>query len=441
MICVPLWQRILPERCLLNHDGWLYIIFCWQVMKLAKKLRGGYTTGACVAAGAKAAALYLQGRQAGRETAVDVVEITALDGTRLMIPVKRLELLPASFCCDGSDGCNGSVDEGSGNCSQAVRVEIVKDAGDDPDITNGASVFVTLRLVGSEEELQPVLGRSLRHENILFEAGEGIGRATKPGLSLAVGEPAINPGPRQLVYNSLLEAFGCPRPCSVRIDIPAGKELAHKTLNPVLGIEGGISVIGTTGVLRPMSEEAFKESLTPQIKVALAAGYRTQIFVPGKIGERIASSWGLPGAAVVQTSNFIGYMLEAGADMGLERILLFGHIGKLAKVAAGVFHTHNRVGDARLEVLAAYSAALGMPQAGVQRILAAVTTEEALPVIDAYGMEKVYGVIASRASQRAERLIFNKARVGTVLVTLQGQLLGMDDMAREIGGDFGWKIK
>lgn len=390
---------------------------------MAKRLRGGYTTGACVAAGAKAAALYMQD-----SLTADVVEITALDGTRLMIPIKKIERLD-----------DGRLPEGA--LPPVIRAEVVKDAGDDPDITNGTSVFVTLTLARSEDDLKAVPGVSVRHENILFEAGEGIGHATKPGLSLSVGEPAINPGPRQLVYNSLLEAFGSPRPCRVRIDIPAGRELAKKTLNPVLGIEGGISIIGTTGVLRPMSEEAFKESLVPQIKVARAAGFDTQIFVPGKIGERIAASWGLPEAGMVQTSNFIGYMLEAAAEMGLKRILLFGHIGKLAKVAAGVFHTHNRVGDARLEVLAAYSGALGMPGEGIERILGAVTTEEALPVIAEYGLERVYERIAARASYRAERLIFNKVQVGTVLVTLQGELLGMDDRAREIGGDFGWNIK
>lgn len=390
---------------------------------MAKRLRGGYTTGACVAAGAKAAALYMQD-----SLTADVVEITALDGTRLMIPIKKIERLD-----------DGRLPEGA--LPPVIRAEVVKDAGDDPDITNGTSVFVTLTLARSEDDLKAVPGVSVRHENILFEAGEGIGHATKPGLSLSVGEPAINPGPRQLVHNSLLEAFGSPRPCRVRIDIPAGRELAKKTLNPVLGIEGGISIIGTTGVLRPMSEEAFKESLVPQIKVARAAGFDTQIFVPGKIGERIAASWGLPEEGMVQTSNFIGYMLEAAADLGLKRILLFGHIGKLAKVAAGVFHTHNRVGDARLEVLAAYSGAMGMPQEGIERILGAVTTEEALPVIAGYGLEKVYERIAARASYRAERLIFNKVQVGTVLVTLQGELLGMDDRAREIGGDLGWNIK
>lgn len=378
---------------------------------MAKQLKGGYTTGACLAAGARAAAMLLQGEDPG-----DKVDITALDGTPLQIPIHSVEML-----------------------SDAARVEIVKDAGDDPDITNGTSVFVTFRFLTSEQ-LKPVAGRSVIYEQILFEAGQGIGHATKPGLSLAVGEPAINPGPRQLVYNSIRDIVG-DKPCMVRVDIPAGRELAAKTLNPVLGIEGGISVIGTTGVLRPMSEEAFKNSLIPQIEVAKAAGFTTQIFVPGKIGERIASSWGLPEEAMVQTSNFIGFMLEAAADCGLEKILLFGHIGKLAKVAAGVFHTHNRVGDARLEVLAAYSASMGMSAEGVRRILQAVTTEEALPVIEEYGLAPVYEVIAARASYRAERFLFNRLQVGTVLVTLQGKLLGMDDKAREIGRDFGWQIK
>ena len=378
---------------------------------MAKQLKGGYTTGACLAAGAKAGAMIMQGEDPG-----DRVDIVALDGTPLQIPIASVELL-----------------------AHGVKVEIIKDAGDDPDITNGTSVFITFSFL-TQEQLQPVYGQSILYKQILFEAGQGIGHATKPGLSLAVGEPAINPGPRQLVYNSIKDIIG-DKACLVRVDIPAGTELATKTLNPVLGIEGGISVIGTTGVLRPMSEEAFKNSLVPQIEVAKAAGFTTQIFVPGKIGERIATSWGLPTEAMVQTSNFIGFMLEVGADHGLERILLFGHIGKLAKVAAGVFHTHNRVGDARLEVLAAYSAAQGMPAEGVQRILQAVTTEEALPVIEEYGLQSVYQVIAARASYRAERLLFNRLQVGTVLVTLQGKLLGMDEKAKEIGRDFGWQIK
>ncbi len=314
---------------------------------MGKELRGGYTTGACMAAGVKAALLYRAGEYCERLTLV------ALDGTPLEIPVKEIR--------ETEDG---------------IRVEIVKDAGDDPDITNGASVFTTVRELPSGS-------------GVVFRAGEGIGTVTKAGLSVPVGSPAINPGPRRLTENVIHELLGDDAALEVTVSIPAGVQLATKPLNPVLGVVGGISVIGTTGVLRPMSEEGFKNSLLPQIDVAKAAGYDTQIFVPGKIGENIAVKFGLPQGAIVQTSNFIGFMLDAAAEKKLKRVLLFGHLGKLAKVAAGVFHTHNRVGDGRLEAMAAYAAAEGLPAEGVRRILSATTTEDAMPVIEGYGVEKV----------------------------------------------------
>jgi cobalt-precorrin-5B (C1)-methyltransferase len=328
-----------------------------------------------------------------------------LDGTPLEIPVKNIE----------------ETDDG-------VRVEIVKDAGDDPDITNGASVFTTVRTLPSGS-------------GIIFQAGEGIGTVTKAGLSVPVGSPAINPGPKKLTEQVVREILGDNAAVEITVSIPAGTELAKKTLNPVLGVVGGISVIGTTGVLRPMSEEGFKNSLLPQIDVAKAAGYDTQIFVPGKIGENIAVKFGLPREAIVQTSNFIGFMLDAAAERKIKSVLLFGHLGKLAKVAAGVFHTHNRVGDGRLEAMAAYAAAEGLPADGVRRVLAATTTEDAMPIIEEYGMTKVYDILAERASLRSERHVFGELSVGTVMVTLKGELLGMDERAREIGRGFHWNIE
>ena len=227
----------------------------------------------------------------------------------------------------------------------------------------------------------------------------------------------------------------------VTIAIPAGKGLAEKTLNPVLGVKGGISVIGTTGVLRPMSEEGFKNSLVPQIDVARAAGAEELIFVPGKIGENLAKSWGLPQERLVQTSNFIGFMLERAAERGIVRVMLFGHIGKLSKVAAGVFYTHNRIADARLETIAAYAAAAGLSTEGARRVLASNTTEDALTVLREAGLERtVCTSIAERVSVRAERYLFGKMKVGVAMVTLQGRLLGMDETAREIGEKYHWHI-
>ena len=190
-----------------------------------------------------------------------------------------------------------------------------------------------------------------------------------------------------------------------------------------------------------MSEEGFKNSLVPQIDVALAAGLDTQVFVPGKIGETLAVKHGIPKEAIIQTSNFIGFMLEAAAERGVKRVLLFGHIGKLAKVAAGVFYTYNRIGDGRLEAIAADAAAEGMPQEGVKKILNSTTTEDALSVLEEHKLVYVCNKLAERASVRAERFIFNKLKVGTVLATMQGTILGMDANAIEMGRDFHWDIE
>ena len=354
---------------------------------MKKFLRSGYTTGACAAAGVKAALTFLTA-----EKIVNSVEIIALDGTPLKIPIKSVEKI--------SDG---------------VRAEVVKFSGDDPDITNGASIFTTIKKISGDE--------------IIFRAGLGVGHITKAGLQLPVGEPAINPGPRKLIQNVAAE-FNIGG-LEVEISIPAGVELAKKTLNPILGVEGGLSIIGSTGVLRPMSEEAFKNSLVPQIDVAKAAGFDELIFVPGKIGETLAKKIGFPEGAIIQTSNFIGFMLEAAVERQIKKIILCGHLGKLAKVAAGVFHTHNRVADGRLETLAAYSAAEGLKSSEVQKILDANTTEDAAQIISANHLERVYKKIAMRASLRAERYVFGKLEVGTILVDYAGNILGFDDVAEK----------
>ncbi len=362
-------------------------------------LRYGYTTGACAAAGVKAALLFLQGELG------DEVELTALDGTELHIPIKHVTRV-------GYDG---------------VCAEVIKFSGDDPDITNGVSIFTTIRRTR---------GRTLQ-----FLAGPGVGIVTKKGLSVPVGEPSINPGPRTLIANVFREVTGSAEGWAVEISIPEGMALAKQTLNPVLGVEGGISVIGTTGVLRPMSEEGFKNSLVPQIDVAKEAGVKVLALVPGKIGERIALGWNIPRNAIVETSNFIGFMLEKAVERDYQKILLLGHIGKLAKVAAGVFYTHNRIADARLEAIAAYAAEAGLSSSHVASILSATTTEDALSLLEAEGLkEKVCNRLAERAGLRAERFLFGKAQVGIILVSMTGEVLGINETAKRLGGEFSWNI-
>lgn len=368
---------------------------------MRKEMKSGYTTGSCAAAGTKAALLALQGN------VVKEVELYALSGELLHIPIESVE-----FTADGA------------------KAEVIKDGGDDPDITHGASVF-------TEVVINP------QSKTVNFHAGLGIGIVTQPGLSVEPGQPAINPGPRKMMTQVVQELLpqGCG--CDITVSIPKGIELAKKTLNPILGIEGGISVIGTTGIVRPMSEEGFKNSLTPQISVAKANGYNDIVFVPGKIGENIAKALSLPSKALIQTSNFIGHMLEFAVDEEIKSVLLFGHLGKLVKVAGGIFYTHSKIADARLEIMASYAAMLGMDSIGVKEIFSVKTTEAAMPIIEKYGLvEKgYYDLLAQRASLRSQQHVFNAFTVGTVIVTLKGEILGMDDNAKQIGGRLGWNLK
>lgn len=366
---------------------------------MSKKLRAGYTTGTCAAAAAKAAVLAHYG-QFPR-----IVEVYSPQGQSILVPIAASSSTP------------------SGGCAT-----VIKDSGDDPDITNGAEIVV-------EVEITNIPG-------IVIKAGLGVGTVTKPGLSVPVGEPAVNPGPQKMILQTLQTTLVQHKGAIVTISIPDGIALAKRTLNPTLGIVGGLSIIGTTGIVHPMSEEAFKNSLTPQINIAKAQGYDELVLVPGKIGQDIAiNRYKLPTEAVVQTSNFIGHMLESAVDQGIKKILLFGHLGKLVKVAAGIFHTHNRMADARLETIAAYIGAAGAPSEALQQILACTTTEAAMPIIEHYNMTAIYSTLAERASIRAMRYVFDDLTVGTVIVTLKGDIIGYDQAAFEIGGSLGWAIK
>ena len=374
---------------------------CLQGVSLlaTTKLKSGVTTGACATAAAKAAVLAWQG------TVAFVVAIDTPAGKQLSIPVVDAETLP-----DGG------------------RASVIKDAGDDPDITHGVTVAVDVKICPGEPAIR-------------FTAGEGIGRVTLPGLQIPPGEPAINPTPRRMIETTIRPMLPPGTGAVVTVSIPGGETLAKRTLNPTLGIVGGLSIIGTTGIVEPMSEEAFKNSLKPQISVAKALGFDSLVLAPGKIGQDFAvQRYGLPAASVVQMSNFVGFMLESAVGYGIKEVLLFGHLGKLVKVAAGIFHTHNRMADARMETLAAYMAAAGAPQAAVRAVLNCTTTEAAIPILAEYGLQSVYSVLAERASARAMRYVFGDLTVGTAIVTMQGALLGMDDAARRIGGRLGWNI-
>ena len=310
-----------------------------------KALRSGYTTGACAAAAAKAATLALL-----TGIVPEVVQITLPGGQTPSFLVKDAEI-QAEF----------------------TRCAVEKDAGDDPDVTNGIWVYALAR----KSEQSSVTG------------GPGIGRVTKPGLQRPVGEYAINNGPRQMVGRAVAEAIemaGIPCGIEISLSIPKGEELAARTYNPRLGIIGGISVLGTTGIVEPMSEQALVDSIRAELRVLHAGGARSVLMTPGNYGEVYARKrLGLENEAVL-CSNFIGDALDAAEELGFHSVLLVGGLGKLVKLAGGIFNTHSHNADCRLELLTAHAALAGATQALAAVLMNCVTTDEALLTLREAGL-------------------------------------------------------
>lgn len=367
-------------------------------MGRSKKMRTGITTGASAAAAAKAAAMFLFD---GRRPA----EVTVLnpDGKQIRVPVQRYFELP---------GVQGAV--------------VIKDGGDDPDVTHGLEIIATVTAAD--------------RRGVTIRGGEGVGTVTRPGLQVPVGEPAINPVPRWMIETAVSGVLPPGSGCIVTISVPGGAKAAERTLNPRMGIQGGISILGTTGIVRPMSEEAFKDSLAPQVDLALAAGYRSAVLTPGRMGYRWALEHGLPEKAVVEMSNFVGFMLDQCADKGIEKVLLWGHHGKLIKVAAGIFHTHSRVADARGETMAALAASLGADRDTILSLLACNTTEAMVEILYTNNLMPVLELAAERASARAGEYVQGRLEVGTALLSMTGRVLAADRRAREMGCAMGWRL-
>ncbi|MCW4007827.1 MAG: cobalt-precorrin-5B (C(1))-methyltransferase CbiD [Candidatus Bathyarchaeota archaeon] len=350
---------------------------------MARFLKYGLSTGACAAAAAKAAVTALISNP------VDKVVIPTPIGIRFEIPVKASKKL--------------------GDTAVAT---VVKDAGDDIDVTDKLEISATVRLTDDGE--------------IIVKGDKGVGVVTKLGLPVPVGESAINPVPRSMIIAAVKEALPEGKGAEVVISVPKGEEVAKKTLNAKLGVVGGISILGTTGVVKPLSLEACRRSLVPQIDVALAKGYDRVFLVPGNIGERITKKlFNVPDEAIIQTGDFVGYMLDKAVEKGVKEITLLGHPGKLVKLAAGIFNTHHKVADARSEVIAAYAAAVGADSQLVNRILASNTTEEAIVLLkQANLLKQVFDKIAEKVAFRVTERVKNKIKVNVILVSMEGAVLG-----------------
>ena len=366
-----------------------------------KELRLGYTTGSCAAAASKAAAIMLL---TGKE----------LQQIRLLTP-KGIELeLEVEDITTEKD---------------AVSCAIRKDSGDDPDVTHGALVYS--RVSFSDEP------------GVHIDGGIGVGRVTKPGLDQPVGNAAINSTPRRMIRENLeevMEMTSYEGGLEVMISIPKGVELAKKTFNPRLGIEGGISVIGTTGIVEPMSEKALTDTIMVELRQKRELGYEYALLTPGNYGsDFIRDGLGLDPEWAVQTSNFIGDSIDMCVKLGFKGALLIGHIGKLVKIAGNMMNTHSKYGDCRMEILGSAAAAFGVKPETAEYILGCAACDEAVRVLREEGIDRdTLDLVSSRIEHNLDSRAFKACEegqefeTGAIMFSKEYGLLGETSGARSL---------
>ena len=351
-----------------------------------KKLRYGYTTGSSATAATKAALMYLL--DDGKH---DIPEVTIKlpSGNSLTINVNSLEK------------------KGNG-----VLASVIKDGGDDPDVTHGLEIFSKV---------------SLRNDSkINIFGGTGVGKVTKKGLPVEPGNSAINPVPLKMIRETVEEMLPEGLGADVEIFVPKGEETAKKTLNAKLGIIGGISILGTTGIVKPMSEESWKASLAIELKMALEnAGNGEAIFLFGNRGKQyLSDNFDDNTSQVIVISNFVGYMFDRACEFEAKKIYFIGELGKFVKVAGGIFHTHSRVSDAKMEILTANALLVGESTENMKKIMASNTTEEATKYIE---KTEVYSLLAEKAKQKCEEYCRRNGwelEVETLIISAEKEVLG-----------------
>ena len=341
------------------------------------RLREGFTTGSCASAAALACCLWLRDGKCP-----DQVCITVPEGRQYIPSIIRH--------ADGSCG-------------------VIKDSGDDPDITNGMEIICKVEIMDADG-------------GIRFHAGEGVGTITEDGLKIPKGEAAINPVPRQMIEAAVRSVFGA-RAAVVTVSIPGGREIAQKTFNPRLGIMGGLSVLGTSGVVRPMSEDALKESLYAELKMRALQGAETILLTFGNQGEEALKKI-FPDLPIVQVSNYIGFMLDSALELGVKKLIIGGHPGKLAKVAAGVMQTHSKYADGRREAIITQLALMGADVELLERIQACVTTDAIMALVHDAGLDAVWNRIAEAARRYCSARVRGEIKMDVIITDTPGNEIG-----------------
>ena len=368
--------------------------FDYTIRSGQKRLRCGYTTGTCAAlAAAGAVRLLLAGE------IPELLELMTPKGLPVEVEPEYVRM----------------ISESAAEC--AVR----KDAGDDPDVTDGILVVVTAEKTGAGE--------------IVIDGGAGVGRVTKPGLDQPVGAAAINRVPRQMIRDaaaSVCREAGYAGGLRLVVSLPAGEALAVRTFNPQLGIEGGLSILGTSGIVEPMSEQALIDTIEVSLRQARTEGDRV-VLIPGNYGQEFLRAQGVGEAEipVVKFSNYIGDALDIASALSFREALVVGHIGKLVKLAGGIMNTHSRTADCRTELICAHAAVSGAPASVCRELMDCATTDACIDVLDRAGlrgtvMERLLPAIQAHLDRRAGPDL----KTGAVLFSNRFGLLGMTDAAR-----------
>ena len=361
------------------------------VWKNQTKLRTGYTTGSCAAAAAKAATHMLVSGEV-----VGGVSLVTPAGIRLYLEVEDI------------------VKE-----NNYVSCAIRKDSGDDPDVTNGILVYA--RVTFAQDDVVK--------SKVILEAGEGIGRVTQKGLEQSIGDPAINLVPRRMIREAVeeeLQKAGIDCGVRVMIWVPDGAEIAKKTFNPKLGIEGGISILGTTGIVEPMSEKALTDTIFVEMKVRRENGMDYCYVVPGNYGsDFLHDTLGYQEDAAVKCSNYVGEVIDDAVRLQMKGILLVGHIGKFIKLAAGIMNTHSRQADGRMEILAAHAAMAGGSRELICQLMECITTTAALELLEKEGiLKEVMSTVMIKIEEHLKHRAGDGLEIGAVMFSKEMGILG-----------------
>lgn len=370
--------------------------FEYYITQNNKRLKCGYTTGSCAAMAAKAACIMLlTGKQ------VEQVDIPTPKGIDVWADVIDIEILHDKVTC-----------------------AIVKDGGDDIDATHGLKIFAFVR----------------KSENgITIDGGAGVGRVTKKGLNQPVGNAAINSVPRKMIEEEVLkvcQSVGYTKGIEVIISVPFGEEVAEKTFNPRLGVVGGISIIGSSGIVEPQSLKAISDTIYVEMKVLRENGIKEMIATPGNYGEAfIREMKNIKDVNEVKCSNFIGDTLDYALELGFKKLLFIGHIGKFVKLAGGIMNTHSSFADCRMEILAAHGALFG---ANAKEILECITTDEVIEVLEKENIrEKVMQSIIKKAEYHVSQRVHNEVETGVMMFSNEYGLLAVGENAKKLLNNFG----